>query len=122
MLGYQRLGLDQYPTMEFPVLTVTATLEGANPEGMEEDVTDVLEEHLNTIGGVRSIKSTTFQGASQIVVEFALGTDLDIAAQEVRDKIDRARRELPDELETLHSLDELVRQAGSTRSPQVWTG
>jgi len=100
VLGYQRLGLDQYPAMEFPVLTVTATLEGANPEGMEEDVTDVLEEHLNSIGGVRAIRSTTFQGASQIVVEFVLGTDLDIAKQEVRDKIDRARRELPEELET----------------------
>ena len=100
VLGYQRLGVDQYPTMEFPVLTVTASLEGANPEGMEEDVTDVLEEHLNSIGGVRSIKSTTYHGAAQITVEFDLGTDLDIAAQEVRDKIDRARRELPENLET----------------------
>jgi HAE1 family hydrophobic/amphiphilic exporter-1 len=100
VLGYQRLGLDQYPTMEFPVLTVTATLEGANPEGMEEDVTDVLEENLNTIGGVRAIKSTTFQGAAQIVIEFDLGTDLDVAAQNVRDKIDRARRDLPEGVET----------------------
>ena len=58
VLGYNRLGVDQFPNMEFPVLTVQANMEGASPEGMEEDVVDVLEEYLNTIGGVRSIRST----------------------------------------------------------------
>jgi HAE1 family hydrophobic/amphiphilic exporter-1 len=99
VLGYNRLGVDQYPNMEFPVVTVTATLEGAAPEGMEEDVTDVLEESLNTIGGVRNISSTSYRGSSQIVVEFELGTDLDIAAQDVRDKIAQARRILPPDLD-----------------------
>jgi HAE1 family hydrophobic/amphiphilic exporter-1 len=99
VLGYQRLAIDQLPEMEFPVLTVTAELEGANPEGMEEDVTDVIEEQLNTLAGVRSLRSTTFQGAAEIEVEFELGTDLDIAAQEVRDKVARVRRLLPSELE-----------------------
>jgi len=100
VLGYARLGIDQYPDMEFPVLTVTAVLDGASPEGMEEDVTDVLEEHLNTLGGVRSIRSKSLQGAAEITVEFALGVDLDIAAQDVRDKVARARFELPPEMET----------------------
>ncbi|MHC4494041.1 MAG: efflux RND transporter permease subunit, partial [Planctomycetota bacterium] len=99
VLGYQRLAIDRLPDMEFPVLTVTAELEGASPEGMEEDVTDVIEEQLNTLAGVRSLRSTTFQGAAEIVVEFELGTDLDIAAQEVRDKVARVRRLLPSELE-----------------------
>jgi HAE1 family hydrophobic/amphiphilic exporter-1 len=98
-LGYTRLGVDLFPTMEFPVLTVTAELEGADPEGMEEDVTDVLEEQLNTIAGVRSIKSTSFQGTSVIAVEFVLGTDLDIVAQEVRDKVASVRRFLPEEID-----------------------
>ena len=84
----RRLGIDQFPSMDLPVLSVIATLEGADPEGMEEDVTDVLEEQLNTIAGVRSIESTTFSGSTQIRVEFELGTDLDVMAQEVRDKID----------------------------------
>ncbi|MBW2417456.1 MAG: efflux RND transporter permease subunit [Deltaproteobacteria bacterium] len=100
VLGYNRLGVDQYPNMEFPVLVVTAALPGAGPEGMEEDVVDVLEEYLNTIAGVRSIRSTSYQGAAQIVVEFQLGVDLDIAAQDVRDKVAQARIELPSELET----------------------
>jgi len=98
-LGYQRLGVDQFPNMEFPILAVMASYEGASPEGMEEDVTDVLEEYLNTIGGVRSIKSTTREGSTQIIVEFALGVDLDIAAQNVRDKIAQARYELPGDLD-----------------------
>ena len=99
VLGFRRLGVDQFPNMDFPVLTVLAELAGASPEGIEEDVTDVIEEQLNTIAGVRSIRSTSSQGVALITVEFELGTDLDVAAQEVRDKVARARRELPVELE-----------------------
>jgi HAE1 family hydrophobic/amphiphilic exporter-1 len=99
VLGFLRLGVDQFPNMEFPVLTVQATLEGATPEGMEEDVTDVLEEHLNTIGGIRSIRSTSYQAVTLITVEFELGTDLDIAAQDVRDKVALARVTLPTNLD-----------------------
>ena len=99
VLGYNRLGVDQFPNMEFPVLSVTALLENATPEGMEEDVTDVLEEGFNTIAGVRKISSTSYRGASVIQVEFELGTDLDVAAQEVRDKVAQARFELPPEVE-----------------------
>ncbi len=99
VLGYNRLGVDQYPNMEFPVLTVDARLDGATPRGIEEDVTDVLEEYLNTVEGVRNIRSTSFRGAAVLAVEFELGTDLDIAAQKVRDKIAQARGELPNELD-----------------------
>jgi HAE1 family hydrophobic/amphiphilic exporter-1 len=99
VLGYNRLGVDQYPNMEFPVLTVNAMLEGATPEGIEEDVTDVLEEHLSTVASVRNIQSTSYRGSSVIRVEFDLGTDLDIAAQNVRDKVAQARRSLPKDIE-----------------------
>ena len=57
MLGYYELGVDQMPNMEFPVVTVIAQLEGASPETMEEDVTELLEEQLNTIAGVRKLRS-----------------------------------------------------------------
>ena len=99
VLGYQRLGVDQFPKMEFPNVVVTSTLEGASPEVMESDVTDVLEEHLNTIAGIRSLHSTSMHGYSVINVEFELGRDLDDAAQDVRDKVARARYELPPDLE-----------------------
>ena len=64
VMGYQQLGVDQMPNMEFPIVTVTALLEGAAPEVMEEDVTEVLEEHLNTIGGLRSLRSRAPQARS----------------------------------------------------------
>ncbi len=98
-LGVTRLGVDRFPPMEFPVVMVVATLPGANPEGMEEDVTDVLEENLNTIAGVRELRSTTLTGVAQIVVEFQLGTNLDKAIQDVRDEVAKARRLLPKETE-----------------------
>ena len=87
VLGYVELGVDQMPNMEFPNVTVTAMLEGASPESMEEDVTEVLEEHLNTIAGLRSLRSTTFHGVAMIQAEFELERDIDQAAQDVRDKI-----------------------------------
>ena len=59
VLGYLRLGVDQYPDLEFPIVTVDARLEGASPEGIEEDVADILEERLNTIGNLRTLKSTS---------------------------------------------------------------
>jgi len=99
VLGYARLGVDQFPEMDFPVITVAASLEGASPEVMEEDVTDVLEEFLNTIAGIRSLESTTVHGEAQISVEFELHRDIDIAAQDVRDKVGQARIQLPPDVE-----------------------
>jgi len=116
VLGYQRLGVDMYPDMEFPVLTVNAVLEGATPEGIEEDVTDVLEEQLNTIAGVRQLRSTSYPGTSLISVEFELGTDLDIAAQDVRDRIAQARFLLPPNLEP-----PTVSKFNSNSFPVLWT-
>lgn len=98
-LGFVRLGIDQYPDMEFPQAIVTAILDGAAPEGMEEDVTDVLEEHLGTISGVESLHSISFQGVARIIVEFQLGVDLDTAIQDVRDQVAKARRLLPPDVE-----------------------
>ncbi len=99
MLGFSRLGVDQYPKMEIPRVNVAAVLEGASPEVMEEDVTEVLEEQLNTIEGVKRLTSKSKQGLSSISIEFEIGEDLDRAAQDVRDRVDRARQNLPREVE-----------------------
>jgi HAE1 family hydrophobic/amphiphilic exporter-1 len=99
VLGFVRLGVDQYPKMDLPRVNVSSVLEGADPEVMEEDVTEVLEEQLNTISGVKRLESRSRQGLSSISVEFELGTDLDAATQDVRDRVARARWELPKELE-----------------------
>ncbi len=115
VLGYFELGVDQMPNMEFPVVTITAQLEGASPETMEEDVTEVLEEHLNTIAGLRSLKSTTMQGAAMITAEFELERDIDEAAQDVRDKVGRARYELPREVPP-----PVINKINMSSRPIVW--
>jgi HAE1 family hydrophobic/amphiphilic exporter-1 len=99
VLGFTRLGVDQYPKMEIPRVNVAAVMEGASPEVMEEDVTEVLEEQLNTIEGVKKLTSKSKQGMSSISIEFEIGEDLDRAAQDVRDRVDRARWDLPKEVE-----------------------
>ena len=98
-LAFKDMGVDLYPEVDFPVVTVTTTLEGASPEIMDKDVTDVLEEQINTIGGIKNIMSQSFEGRSQITVEFELEKDVDIAAQEVRAKVNLAERDLPDDVD-----------------------
>ena len=115
VLGFARLGVDQYPRMDFAIVTVTTVLDGASPEVMEEDVTDVLEEFLNTIAGLRNLNSLTLHGISRIIVEFDLATDLDVAAQDVRDKVALARMRLPREIEA-----PIVEKADMSAFPIVW--
>jgi HAE1 family hydrophobic/amphiphilic exporter-1 len=114
-LGYVRLGVDQFPSMEFPVVSVTSNMEGASPEVMEEDVTDVLEEYLNTVPGLRKISSITLHGISQVGIEFELNTDINVAAQDVRDKIALARIDLPFDLEP-----PVVAKVDTSNFPIVW--
>ena len=96
VLGLMRTGIDQYPEMELPSLMVYAELEGATPEGIEEDVTDVLEEQIFSVSGVKRLRSTSMAGSSRIDVEFVLGTDLDVAVQDTRDQVAQAMQMLPD--------------------------
>lgn len=99
ILGYQRLGIDLFPQVDFPYVTITTTLFGAAPEVMDTDVTDPIEEQVNTIEGVKHITSTSGYGFSQVVVEFELYRDIDSAVQDVRAKVDLARRRLPTDID-----------------------
>ncbi|NWG03126.1 MAG: efflux RND transporter permease subunit [Syntrophaceae bacterium] len=99
ILGYQRVGIDLYPQVDFPMVTITTTLFGAAPEVMDTDVTDPIEEQVNTIEGVKHITSTSGYGFSQIVVEFELYRDIDSAVQDVRAKVDVAKRKLPTDID-----------------------
>jgi HAE1 family hydrophobic/amphiphilic exporter-1 len=99
VLGYQRVGIDLFPKVDFPSVTVTTTLLGAAPEVMDTDVTDPIEEQINTIEGVKHIISSSGYGFSQVVVEFELYRDSDSAVQDVRAKVDLARRKLPTDID-----------------------
>jgi len=99
ILGYQRIGIDLYPKVDFPFVTVTTTLFGAAPEVMDTDVTDPIEEQVNTIEGVKHITSSSGYGFSQVVVEFELYRDIESAVQDVRAKVDLAKRKLPTDID-----------------------
>jgi hydrophobic/amphiphilic exporter-1 (mainly G- bacteria), HAE1 family len=93
--AYNQLGVDRFPKVDFPFVVVTTTLAGAAPEEMETEVTDKIEEAVNTISGIEEMISTSSDGVSLVQIQFALEKDPDVAAQEVRDKINRVLAQLP---------------------------
>ncbi|HOW27713.1 MAG TPA: efflux RND transporter permease subunit [Elusimicrobiota bacterium] len=95
MFAYPRLGVDLFPNVEFPYAVVTTTLRGASPEEIETSITKPIEEAVNTIAGLENIESTSFEGMSQVVIQFELEKDVEVAAQEVRDRVNRIMRNLP---------------------------
>ena len=100
LIGVTRLGVSLYPDVDFPMVTVTTVWENAMPEEMDNQITDKLEDAISSVSGIKHISSKSMQGVSRIVVEFELDKDVDVAAQEVRDKISTKLRDLPDDAET----------------------
>ena len=87
LFSYRDLGLDAFPRIEFPTVTVTTTLPGATPEEVESQITKPIEEVVNTISGIDELRSTTKEGISQVFVTFVLEKPVEVAANEVRDKV-----------------------------------
>ena len=98
-VSLQRIGVDFFPRVEFPYVSVRTVLDGASPDAIETDVTEALEAQINTISGINSLSSQSFEGTSQIMVEFGLNEDGDTKAQDVRDKVNLALRDLPQDAE-----------------------
>ncbi|MFO0666692.1 MAG: efflux RND transporter permease subunit [Polyangiaceae bacterium] len=94
-LGYTRLGVDQFPNVDIPIVVITTTLPGAAPEEVENDISDKIEGVVNTISGIDELRSTSAEGISQVIVSFKLEKNSDVGAQEVRDKIDQIMPQLP---------------------------
>ncbi|MGH7804190.1 MAG: efflux RND transporter permease subunit, partial [Candidatus Binatia bacterium] len=95
LFSYDRLGVGLYPDTDFPIVTVTTTLRGASAEEIESTVTKTLEESLNTIDGVDSLRSVSKEGVSFIIIEFVLEKNGDVGAQAVRDRVSTAMARLP---------------------------
>ncbi|MBP9699065.1 MAG: efflux RND transporter permease subunit, partial [Elusimicrobia bacterium] len=95
LFSYGRLGVDLFPTIDFPIVTVSTTLKGASPEEVETSLTKPIEEAVNTISGIDELRSTSFEGLSQVIVTFVLEKNADVGAQEVRDAVSRVLRNLP---------------------------
>src|ERR1019366_5665699 len=81
--GYVQLGVDRFPYVDFPIVVMTTTQPGAAPEDVETEITDKVEEAVNTISGIDELRSITTEGVSQVVITFLVEKNVDIAAQEV---------------------------------------
>src|SRR4029450_6586352 len=97
--AFTRLGLDRFPKVDFPTVVVTTRLPGAAPEEVETEVTDKIGEAVNTISGIDELRSNSTEGVSQVIVAFLLEKDGDVAAQEVRDRVNRVLPLLPRSIE-----------------------
>lgn len=99
VVGFNFLGVRLYPNIDPPIITVQTTYVGASAQIIESQITEPLEKNINGIEGVKSISSTSSTGSSSIVVEFELGADLEKAANDVRNKVSQAQRQLPQDLD-----------------------
>ena len=97
--SYRQLKVDQFPNVEFPVVTVSTVYPGASPETVEREVTKRIEESINTVEGVRHVESTSQEGLSNIVVFFYLEVPTQVASQDIRGKVASIRGQLPREIE-----------------------
>ena len=95
LIGYNYLGVREYPSVDNPIISVSCSYPGANADVIENQITEPLEQNINGIPGIRSLSSVSQQGQSRITVEFELSVDMETAANDVRDKVSRAQRYLP---------------------------
>ena len=95
LFAYLRIGVDLFPNVDLPIVTITTTRSGTSVEEMETGVTKVLEEAVNTISGIDELRSTTKEGISVVVVNFLLEKNRDVAQQEVQGKINTILSRLP---------------------------
>jgi multidrug efflux pump len=99
VIGYTKLSVREFPDVDPPIISVSTSLRGANPRVMESAVTDILEEELSTVPGLRTLTSTSAEQFSNITLEFTLDRTIEEAAQDVRDKVSRVRGRLPNEVD-----------------------
>lgn len=115
VVSYPSIGVDLFPKVEFPIVNISTVLKGASPEIMDIDVTDKIEEAVNTINGVKSITSSSTEGQSQVIVEFNLERDIDLAVQDVREKISAVRGSLPQDID-----EPVIEKVDPDATPVMW--
>ncbi|MDO8489252.1 MAG: efflux RND transporter permease subunit [Candidatus Omnitrophota bacterium] len=114
-IGFTRLGVSQLPDVDFPVVSVSVAWEGAAPEVMETDVTDVIENAVMSVEGLKEVTSVSMQGDAQITLEFNLNRNIDVALQEVQAKIAQAQRNLPRDIDP-----PVIAKTNPEDQPIVW--
>src|SRR5688572_29594328 len=95
LVAYPRIGVDLFPNVDFPIVTVTVVYPGADPASMESKIADPLEETLNTLSGIKVLRSVNLESVTQVIIQFELEVNTDAAVQDVRDRVSSTLRRLP---------------------------
>jgi multidrug efflux pump len=114
-IGYTQLSVREFPDVDAPIVSVSTALPGANPQVVESAVTDILEEELSTVEGLRTLTSSSAEGSSNITLEFNLERPVEAAAQDTRDKVARIRERLPEDVE-----EPVVAKQDADAQPFFW--
>ncbi|MCX5798985.1 MAG: efflux RND transporter permease subunit, partial [Proteobacteria bacterium] len=115
VVSYPNIGVDLFPKIDIPIVNIRTELKGASSEIMDIDVTDKIEESVNTINGVKTITSTSTEGMSVVTVEFVLERNIDLAVQDVREKVSVIRKKLPTDIE-----EPIIEKVDPDASPVLW--
>jgi hydrophobic/amphiphilic exporter-1 (mainly G- bacteria), HAE1 family len=115
VVSYPKIGVDLLPKIDPPIVNISTELRGASSEIMDIDVTDKIEEVVNTINGVKTITSVSAEGTSVVTVEFVLERDIDLAVQDVREKISTIRTKLPSDIQ-----EPIIEKVDPDASPVLW--
>ena len=115
IFGYNQMPVREFPDVDFPIVNVSIVLPGADPEVIETEVVEPLEEEINTIEGIKQITSTSREEVGIVTVEFELYRDIDFAAQDVRDRVTRARPDMADDI-----LEPIIRKVDPDAQAVMW--
>src|SRR5213593_2915238 len=115
VIGLSRLPVRELPDIDPPIVSVTTVYPGANAEVVETEVSERLEEAINNIEGIKTLRSESREGVSNITIEFDLSRDIDIAAQDVRDRVSRIRGALPQDIR-----EPIIAKQDSDAQPIIW--
>jgi HAE1 family hydrophobic/amphiphilic exporter-1 len=97
LVAYQRIGVDRFPRIEFPVISITTVLPGANPDVVDSSITNIIETAVNSVPGIDNIQSRSSPSVSNVAITFNLSKDVDVAFSEVQAKVNQVLRQLPED-------------------------
>lgn len=117
LISYRTLGISQMPDVDFPVLDISVSWEGASPEVIETDVIDVIEDAMMGLQGLRQISSNARQGTGGVTLEFDINRDIDVALQETQSKLAEVQRRLPEDIDP-----PVIRKQNPEDQPIMWVG
>ena len=115
LVGFRTLGVDRFPHVDFPIVSVTTTQRGANPEVIDASITNLIERKVNSVPGIDYIQSSSTPGVSQVIITFKLQKNIDVAFQEVQSKISQVVADLPDDADP-----PVVAKVEADATPILW--